>query len=512
MTINENELFKQVTLRICGTLDIEKGLFNTFLYLKKFIPLDGIALTYMATNPYRHTAIAWANKNGGLEVFDSVPLSKEIFERIANVPPIFKLDRAELGPLATGWINKGAVRKGDSLIVFRLYLEKQLVGAVTLIADGSNRYTEEHLELLKPLEEPFAISISNAKRFIELNRLKQHVVEDNQFLKQELLNMNSQQIIGENHGLAETMELVRKVAKLNSPVLLLGESGTGKEMLAKAIHNLSSRRENPFVACNCGAIPETLVDSELFGHEKGSFTGATAQKKGRFERASSGTVFLDEIGELKPDAQVRFLRVLQEKQIERVGGDSPIDVDIRVVAATHRDLDSMIKDGDFREDLFFRLQVFPIRIPPLRERTQDIPQLLEYFIAKKAAEMGIENPQAPDKDTVKKLQNYPWPGNVRELENAVERELIINKNGPMAFAAILGEEADIYSSLYDDYPSDEFPSLDKVQTIHISHALILCGGKVGGKDGAAALLDINPSTLRKRMRKLGIDFGRGVSE
>jgi transcriptional regulator with GAF, ATPase, and Fis domain len=328
-----------------------------------------------------------------------------------------------------------------------------------------------------------------------------------------------EEIIGADFGLRSVMELVRQVAPLSSPVLLLGETGTGKEVIASAIHKLSPRKDGPFVTVNCGAIPESLMDSELFGHEKGAFTGALSQKRGRFERANKGTIFLDEVGELQPEAQVRLLRVLQEKEIERVGGTEPIKVDIRIIAATHRDLESMIRYRQFREDLYFRLKVFPIVIPPLRERKGDIPSLLQYLLQRKSREMGLADIPSVAPDSLKYLMTYPWPGNVRELENAVERALILSKGEPLAFHDIAvslqsGSPLDFGGTFVHDpkLQREDSLALDTVVSGHIRRVLDMAGGKVGGGRGAAQMLHINPSTLRKKMRKLGIPFGRKANK
>jgi transcriptional regulator with GAF, ATPase, and Fis domain len=306
------------------------------------------------------------------------------------------------------------------------------------------------------------------------------------------------------------MEMVRQVAPLKSPVLLMGETGAGKEVIANAIHNLSLRSNGPFIRVNCGAIPPTLMDSELFGHEKGAFTGALFQKRGRFERADGGTIFLDEIGELPLEAQVRLLRVLQEKEIERVGGTETIQVDIRVIAATHRNLDLMLAEGRFREDIYFRLRVFPIAIPPLRLRPEDIPVLVQHFIQKKCREMKTVKTPSLAPGALDRLMLYTWPGNVRELENAVERELIVNKGSLLSFDDL---DAKLQTTVaikpnHDERTQFEPLELDAVMSRHISDVLARCRGRIEGENGAARLLNIQPSTLRKRMTKLGIPFGR----
>jgi transcriptional regulator with GAF, ATPase, and Fis domain len=257
---------------------------------------------------------------------------------------------------------------------------------------------------------------------------------------------------------------------------------------------------------NCGAIPDTLIDSELFGHEKGSFTGAISQKRGRFERADKGTIFLDEIGELPFQAQVRLLKVLQSKEIERVGGDKTIHLDIRIIAATNRNLEEMVRLQQFREDLYFRLNVFPIWIPPLRERRADIPTLLEHFINLKAKELNLPVIPSLSAGATGPLMEYRWPGNVRELENIVERVLILNPTGPLTFEHLnLGQTKNVIESRGQ---VEETDNLDEVISRHIRRVLSKTQGKVSGADGAAAILGINPSTLRNRMKKLRIDYGR----
>jgi len=320
-------------------------------------------------------------------------------------------------------------------------------------------------------------------------------------------------VIGADFGLKETMHLVQQVAAMNSPVLLLGETGVGKELFANTIHNFSQRREESLIKVNCGAIPESLIDSELFGHEKGAFTGAISKKLGRFERANQGTIFLDEVGELPAEAQIRLLRVLQEKEIERVGGTKNIPVNIRVIAATHRDLNEMMKTKHFREDLYFRLNVFPIKIPPLRHRISDIPVLTQHFIQKKCQELNLAKIPSISPDAMDRFINYHWPGNVRELENAIERELILRQGDLLIFNDIGGEKtisghtkpAGIKATVPHTVQSD-FISLDLAMAGHIREALKLSGGRVEGKRGAATLLNINPGTLRHRMKKLGIQF------
>jgi transcriptional regulator with GAF, ATPase, and Fis domain len=273
----------------------------------------------------------------------------------------------------------------------------------------------------------------HALKHQKVSQLQAMLEDDNRFLHDQLREISGSNIIGADFGLREVMEKVRRVAPMDSPVLLLGETGVGKEVIAHAIHAASPRMDGPFIKVNCGAIPEHLIDSELFGHERGAFTGAVAQKRGRFERAHGGTIFLDEIGELPPQAQVRLLHVLQNKLIERVGGTTSLEVDIRVISATHRHLREMVTTGQFREDLWFRLNVFPLQIPPLRERIEDIPALLNYFIEKKKRELKLDISVKLNPGSLENLMAYDWPGNVRELINVVERAMIQHHNGMVSF-------------------------------------------------------------------------------
>jgi len=490
------------------------------MYIRNFIPADNVALTHYYPDSGEHIALASASADGGspLNITISVPMDIHQFIRRPDIQAV-AIERAELHPTARPWISKGLLNKDSSLLIVRLIVGGDIIGAVIFIASGSGKFSQQHADLVTLLRKPFAIALSNSIRYKELLELKELLAEDNRFLQNELRQVAGEEIIGADFGLKGVIEMVRQVAPLSSPVLLLGETGTGKEVIAGAIHNLSPRKEGPFIKVNCGAIPESLMDSELFGHEKGAFTGALSRKRGRFERASGGTIFLDEVGELQPEAQVRLLRVLQEKEIERVGGTEPIKVDIRVIAATHRDLEAVIRDGKFREDLYFRLNVFPITIPPLGERKGDISSLVQHFMQKKSREMGLRGMPTLAPGALERLMAYPWPGNVRELENAVERALILGKGKPLAFNDLpsplkpeLRFEHGAGPALHPDLQSEDSLELDAIVSGHIRRVLDMAGGRVGGEQGAAKLLKINPSTLRKRMRKLGIPFGRNVEK
>ena len=362
---------------------------------------------------------------------------------------------------------------------------------------------------MSSLREPVAIALSNTLRYYQLLEWKDRLIDDKSYLESELRSLSGETIIGADFGLKGVMDLAHRVAATDSPVLLLGETGVGKELIATAIHHLSLRKTGPLVKVNCGAIPHHLMDSELFGHEKGAFTGAIAQRRGKFERGHQGTIFLDEIGELSLEAQVRMLRVLQEKEIERVGGNEPVTIDVRIIAATHRDLAALIGKGRFREDIFFRINVFPITVPPLRQRMEDLPSLVHHFILKKAQDMKLASvprlaPQAMDR-----LMSYPWPGNVRELENAVERALILKQGAELTFSELpLSTPASTQTQEVTSTIGESIARLDDAMAIHIRKALKQSRGKISGPGGAAEILDLKPGTLRARLRKLKIPFGR----
>ncbi len=513
MGVDEKEFFREATLRICGSLEIEKALWRCFMYIRDFIPADTIMLSHMVPKMGVQEFMAEATIDGGRRQNLTISLPPETWALIRNrdnPQDVMVIDKPEEHPVVKHSIRLLG-RKNSSLIIVRLIIDGQYLGGCSVIARGGQKFTNEHARLLSLLKEPFAIALSNFLRFREVHDLKEQLVDDNKYLQNELRQITGEEIIGSDFGLKGVMDLVRHVAPQKSLVTLLGETGTGKEVIARAIHNLSPRREGPFIKVNCGAIPDTLMDSELFGHEKGAFTGAHSLKRGRFERANKGTIFLDEIGELSPDAQVRLLRVLQEREIERVGGNKPVTVDIRVIAATHRDLQSMIKKNRFREDLFFRLQVFPISIPPLRKRIEDIPALVQYFILKKSREMGLQYISIVAEGAMDRLMEYQWPGNVRELENAVERALILSKGKSIDFTELTTQNEQTGNAAIDIL-EDRSYNLESVLRQHISRVLKVTRGKVGGDQGAAMLLGINPSTLRHKMRKLGITFGRKAKE
>ncbi|MGE0821659.1 MAG: sigma-54 interaction domain-containing protein [Candidatus Binatia bacterium] len=433
------------------------------------------------------------------------------------------------------WIHRGEMQRygGDSRrkhvtfavipptlqgqgLIGPLVSERRTYGLLLMQFSTARPLTAEQEQLCAALLEPCAVALDNDHRLQELQTLREAAEADKRFL---LTRLGREEftvpIIGAERGLRSVMDRVSVVARSDVPVLLLGETGSGKEVIARAIHERSSRARGPFLRVNCGAIPSELIDTELFGHEKGSFTGATATRRGWFERAHEGTLFLDEIGELPLAAQVRLLRVLQDGSFERIGGEHSITVDVRVIAATHRDLALMVQQGTFREDLWYRVAVFPIVLPPLRERHEDIPLLAEHFARRAAVRFGLKL-QLPTVEDGVLLTSYSWPGNVRELGAVIDRAALLGDGERLEVARALGVGASLSgvskptttSHLSELAATPALLSLDEVVRAHLEKALTATHGRIEGPRGAAAMLKINPHTLRARMRKLHVDWSR----
>ncbi len=388
-------------------------------------------------------------------------------------------------------------------------------GVLVLIAADGKAFRKRDEELATALLQPFSAAFENDHRLRELAALRKAAEADKRSLLTRLGRERlGDTIVGEQTGLREVMERVDLVGHSTAPVMIFGETGSGKELIARAIHMRSPRREGAFLRVNCGAIPADLIDSQLFGHEKGAFTDAVATRPGWFERADGGTLFLDEIGELPPAAQVRLLRVLQDGWMERVGGHQPIHVDVRIIAATNRDLAAMVATGDFRQDLWYRIAVFPIVLPPLRERREDIAGLAEHFAERAAHRFGLRLAQ-PTVGDVTLLKSYDWPGNVREFAAVIDRAAILGDGQRLEIAKALGLDGRDWSCPRADdaavapgRPDDRraLPSLAEATRAHIETALRYTEGRIEGPHGAANLLRVNPHTLRAKMRKLGIDW------
>jgi transcriptional regulator with GAF, ATPase, and Fis domain len=391
-------------------------------------------------------------------------------------------------------------------------------GVLILVASGGVSFNKQHERIAGQILDPLSTALENDRRLREMVAMRAAAEADNDSLLSRLGRKGlSDTVVGADAGLRSVMERVELVARSDVPVLILGETGTGKELIARLIHTRSRRSSGPFLRVNCGAIPIELVDSQLFGHEKGAFTGAVESRQGWFERANGGTLLLDEIGELPLAAQVRLLRILQDGWFERVGSHSPVHVDVRIVAATHRDLASMVAGGKFREDLWYRMAVFPVLMPPLRDRREDIPDLARHFAERAAVRFTL--PVAlPTPEDIRLLQAYAWPGNIRELGAVIDRAAILGDGQRLEIAKALGAGTS-HVSAYSPTSSEpakptappgrrEIVSLDEAMRQHIEAALAATQGRIEGRRGAAALLKINPHTLRARMKKLGIEWSR----
>jgi len=382
-----------------------------------------------------------------------------------------------------------------------LFVRERLLGSIAFTRRESRRFTPEEVEILEEVSRPIATAVSNSLAFAEIARLKNLLEAENLFLREELDERALfGEIVGSSQKLRQMLARVEKVAPTQSTVLLIGETGTGKELVANEIHRRSPRAGRALIKVNCAALPEALIASELFGHERGAFTGALERRAGRFELASGGTLFLDEVGELSAEMQVALLRVLQEGEFERVGGRETLRTDARVIAATNRDLPQAVEQGRFRSDLFYRLNVFPIEIPALRERADDIPILVEYFTSRHGARLGKKF-QRVDRRSMERLLAYSWPGNVRELENVIERAAILSEGEKLSideasFSAAAGGPRD---------PAREAGTLREQEKHAIEAALSLSRGRVSGAGGAASRLGVPPTTLESKIKKLKID-------
>ena len=394
-----------------------------------------------------------------------------------------------------------------SLVVVPLIVRGKSIGTLNLGSERPMQYNQPEADLLQEVANQVALAIENMREYEEIGRLKAQLERENVYLREEILGEhNFEEIVGNSPQLSAVLHMIERVAPTDTTVLILGETGTGKELVARAVHNRSPRRSHPLVKVNCGAISAGLIESELFGHVKGAFTGALERRIGRFELADRGTIFLDEVGELPLDMQVKLLRVLQEQEFEPVGSSRTVKVDVRVIAATNRVLEQEVTAGRFRADLFYRLNVLPVRVPSLCERSIDIPQLVMFFVQRHAKRIG-RTVEGVSRESMDRLMAYPWPGNVRELENVVERALVLSRGGVLDIGAdqlptVPG--ASLPHASPSSAPAASSGTLEEVERSHIVATLVRTGWVVEGPRGAAVLLNMHPNTLRSRIKKLGI--------
>ena len=406
-----------------------------------------------------------------------------------------------------------------SLCTAPLVFAGKSIGTITLGSTITGHFTEADETFLRDVANQVALAVVNMRAFEEIAALKARLQAENQYLQEEIRGEhNYAEIVGSSAALREVLRQVEQVAPTDSTVLVLGETGTGKELIARAIHDRSARKERPLVKVNCGAISAGLVESELFGHVKGAFTGALGPRDGRFKLADGGTIFLDEVSELPLDAQVKLLRVLQEREFEPVGSSKTSKVDVRVIAATNRDLGAEVGTGRFRQDLYYRLNVVPIVVPPLRARDGDVELLAQFFVQKLAKKLGRPALQLPA-DVMKRLRAYAWPGNVRELQNVLERAVVLAQGSVLVIGPEQTPAVPVAAFTAGPPPSAPGPagprppsspeargagSLEEVERRHIESVLVERNWLIEGERGAAKILNLHPNTLRGRMRKLGL--------
>lgn len=535
-TVTGSQMERHTTLllsvwrEVCKHVELAESLERTFTPISRRIPIDRVLIRRLdlQRSMLETMAIADASGQTRAEQTRSALQGSEAEELLAwcRRGQATRVGTRGSKPPSLSAIH--AAGRSDMIIGPLNGAEGHTAMLVLVLKTGATP-TQDHVALAQALLEPFTIALENDLRVHEMRSLREAAEADKRTLLTRLGRQDiSDTIIGSEAGLRDVMERVDQVATSDVPVLLLGETGSGKEVVARAVHNRSRRSAKPFLRVNCGAIPSELIDSELFGHERGSFTGAEAQRLGWFERADGGTLFLDEVGELPPAAQVRLLRVLQDGTFERVGGQRQLHADVRIIAATHRDLQAMVADGRFRQDLWYRIAIFPVRLPPLRERLGDVPALATHFALKAARRFGT-TPIAPSPEHISLLLGYSWPGNIRELSSVMERAVILGNGRTLDVATALGvgRAPPVPMQPHTPPPSLVAPlpalgalphplhhpeadspdaTLDAAMVRHIEDALRRSRGRIEGPFGAALALRVNPHTLRSRMRRLGIDW------
>ena len=427
-----------------------------------------------------------------------VHVAQEDLERLRARQPRLLTPSDKMPPVIAQMLRAESIA---SVTALRLVGASGPIGAMVLGSRKQNGFSQADLDLLSQVSSQISLAITNALAYGRLSASRDHLEDQRVYLESEINSeYNFEDIVGSSSALGKVLEQMTIVAPTDSTVLLHGETGTGKELIARAIHNLSSRRQRTFVRLNCAAIPTGLLESELFGHEKGAFTGAVMQKKGRFELADSGSLLLGEIGNINLELQPKLLRAVQEREFERLGSTRTVHVDVRLIAASHRDLPEMIRQGMFREDLFYRLSVFPIEIPPLRERPEDIPLLVRYFVSKLSRRMR-KNIKSIPRQAMEVLTNSPWRGNVRELANFIERAVILSQGEELEVPIA---ELQVSRSHTASSPASTFHEAERKV---ILEALKVAAGQISGNGGAVERLGLKRTTLQNKMRRLGIGKG-----
>jgi formate hydrogenlyase transcriptional activator len=448
------------------------------------------------------------SNRGFIQKIQSLDLTPAEVEEVRSRSPRL-INREEIAQLPPKFASPAQAENIHSAVIIPLVLGSKPLGILTLGSTGESMFAQEELGLLLQVGDQVALAIENALAYEKVAEARNQLRTEKTYLEDEIrYDHNLEDIVGKSRALRETLSKAEVVGKTDATVLLMGETGTGKELIARLIHNHSSRRDHTFVKLNCAAVPSGLMESELFGHERGAFTGAVATKVGRFELAHHGSLFLDEVGDIALDLQPKLLRVLQEKEFERLGSTRTLKVDARLVAATNRDLSQMVASGEFREDLYYRLAVFPIQLPPLRERREDIPVLVEYFVARYASRMKKRIKEIPTQ-ALQAMTEWTWPGNIRELQNIIERAVILTTGECLEVPL---EELKPPRTGRTSTNAARSLNLREVEREAILEALRKTNGRIGGPGGAAALLGLKRTTLQSRMRLLNIRLSHQPSE
>ena len=495
------QLILDLNNSVVSNLELREVLRSVSPGIRRTMRLDGVALILpdAANRQLQLYALDFPDSKGILHQDMSRPLDGSLAGQVFRTGKPWVGNMEDLAGSGFGnWIISG--EGVETLCMLPLTRFNSTLGVLCLVRLEKNAFTPPDIEFLSQIAGQVAIAIDNAFAYRRITELSDQLKQENLYLEDEIRSeLNFEEIIGNSTALRQVLRQVEAVAPTNSTVLIQGETGSGKELIARAVHNLSRRREHPFVKLNCAAIPTGLLESELFGHEKGAFTGAIAQRIGRFELASQGAIFLDEISEIPVDLQPKLLRVLQEREFERLGSSRTLRTDARLIAATNRDLSAMVEEQKFRSDLFYRLNVFPIYVPPLRERKEDIPFLVRHFAQHFARNM-TKDIDTISAETMNALTHYPWPGNVRELQNVIERAVILSK-GPVLKVSV----ADLRSKASEaNGYSHGATTLEEIERRHILSVLEQTNWVFAGPNGAAAKLGMKRPTLQFRMQKLGI--------
>ena len=495
-------LLLEINNQIVTQKDITSLLTAASHSIRKYFANDfaGFWLKDESTAQFECTFLDFPARNSDPTIIPNVEFNDQALRRMQRRVPHLSIEKdiAALPKPILKTLRDEAIK---SLVSAPLVTTQGAIGIVILGSRQAQYFAQSSMDLLVQVGNQISLALESALAYGKLNASKSRLQDEKLYLESELRSeLAFEDIIGKSRALTKVIEQVQIVAPTHATVLLHGETGTGKELIARAIHQSGDRRDRTFVKLNCAAIPSTLVESELFGHEKGAFTGAILQKRGRFEIADGGTLFLDEIGDIALDLQPKLLRAIQEQEFERVGGTRTLRVDVRFIAATHQDLRAMIRDKQFREDLYYRLNVFPIEIPPLRDRREDIPMLVHYFVFRFAREMQKEIRFIPQ-EALQALTNAPWPGNVRELENFIERAVILTRGNKLSipFHDLSGA-----NNAADHNKDSERRTLRASEQSLILEALKAAQGKVSGTGSAAEMLGVTRSTLRNKMNQLGI--------